>query len=368
MALVLEILLGVAILASFVIAYMSARSWPIYQVVLVVFVFLGSVAFFYLAARTLATHNAWRTVVNRETAELQRLEEETRVLREGGPVDQDGVANPKGVEQLNRDLQTLTLDRGGALFDVQLDEVKDGTVQLTLGSPDHGLVPGTVVFAFSQKPLSEGGRYLGEFKVTSVGEGEEATKVQLTTNLPLSEPQSQRLAAAAGPLALYMMMPIDDAKLFASMDDDTRQSLLPADSVSDYAKADRALHDYEQMFHENYVQQSILKDTIETLKGNIARTEGATSESEKEAGYRQTEKTNLTADLEKFEHEKKVIADYHDSLARMYQQVHDSLKATYLANRRMANQLTTSQTKAAREIDRRTDAAAADLTSPAPRP
>ncbi len=366
MALVLEILLGVAILASFFVAYMSARTWPIYQVVLAVFVFLGTVAFFYLAARTLATHNAWRTVVNRRTAELQRLEEETSVLRQGGPKDERGIPNPQGVHQLHRGLQSLTLDRGGALFDVTLEGATDGVVQLTLNSPDHGLVPGIVAFVFSQTPLSEGGRYLGEFKVVSVGEGEEATKVQITPNLPLTEAQSQRLAAATGSLTLYMTMPIDDAKLFAAMDDPTRQSLLPAGSVSDYAESDRKLRDYEQTFHENFVQQALLTDAIDKLNSSVARIEGATREAEKEAGYRQTEKANLAADLEKFEHEKKVIAEYQDSLATVYQQVRNSLKATFLANRRMAAQLTAAQLKAARDIDRRTDAAAADVASPAP--
>ena len=55
MAIVLEIVLGLMILASFFVAYMSARTWRIYQVILAEFVFLGIVAFFYLGARTLAT-------------------------------------------------------------------------------------------------------------------------------------------------------------------------------------------------------------------------------------------------------------------------------------------------------------------------
>jgi hypothetical protein len=368
MALVLEILLGVAILASFLIAYMSARTWPIYQAVLVVFVFLGAVAFFYLAARTLATHNAWRTVVNRATAELDRLESQSKVLRDGGPPDEQGLANPKGIKQLHRDLQSLTLDRGGALFGVTLDGTTDSVMNLTLGSPDHGLVPNTVAFVFSQKPVTEGGRYLGEFKVVSVGDGDQITKVQIAPNLPLTEAQSQRLAAATGPLTLYMTMPVDDAGLFAAMDDATRQSMLPEASVSDYAKADRKLHDYEQMFHENFVQRSLLTDAINRLNSSIARIETATQEAQKEAGYRQTEKASLATDLDKFQHESTVIAEYQDALSKMYAQVRDLLKATFLANHRMAAQLTASQLEAARRIDRQTDAAAAGVASPAPSP
>ena len=63
MDLILPIVLGVLILASFFVAYMSAKTWQVYQVVLVVFIFLGTVAFFYLGARTLATHKAWGELV-----------------------------------------------------------------------------------------------------------------------------------------------------------------------------------------------------------------------------------------------------------------------------------------------------------------
>ena len=81
MALVLEILFGVAILASFFVAYMSAKTWPIYQAVLVAFLFLGSVAFFYLGARTLATHRYWRNQVKARETELLGLEGQLLALR-----------------------------------------------------------------------------------------------------------------------------------------------------------------------------------------------------------------------------------------------------------------------------------------------
>jgi hypothetical protein len=366
MALVLEILLGVAILASLVVAYMSARTWPVYQVVLLVFIFLGAVAFFYLGARTLATHRAWRTLVNNQLAEIARLQTETKVLREGGPPDESGARNPKGIYQLQQESQKLTVDRGGVLYDVAVDSVKDGVAQLTLKSADHGLAAGSVVFAFGQGGIAEGGRYLGEFKVLAVGE--DATKVQMAANLPLTEAQSQRLASAKGPLVLYMRMPIDDAALYAALDEPTRQKLLPPASLAEYADAQRKLRDYDQMFHEHFVQRSLLADAINKLTANIQRMTAATGEAEKEAAYRQSEKANLAADLEKFQHEQKAIADYQQSLANLYQQVRDRLRATYLANRRMADELTTWQLRAADEIDRRAEAASVGPGGSTPRP
>ncbi|MGD9720038.1 MAG: hypothetical protein AB7O59_02345 [Pirellulales bacterium] len=362
MALVLEILLGVAILAAFGVAYMSARAWPIYQVVLVVFLFLTTVAFLYLSARTLATHNSWRNLYNNNAKELARLESDTKLLQEGGPPNDQGVADPKGLRQLRQDLQKLAVDRGGVLWDVTLDEVKDNVAQLTLKSAGHGLTPETVVFVFGATPMAEGGKYLGEFKVAAVGE--DATKVQITPNLPLTESQAQRFAAYKGPLTMYTRMPIDDRQLFASLDDATRKGLLPAASLAEFAKTDRTLRDYEQVFREHYVQTSLIKDTINRLTSDIARTVAATDEAQKEAGYRQAEKENLTADLQLFQRERQAIADYQATLAATYQQVLGTLKTTFAANRDMAAALTQQQLQAADAINRR----AGDAASPGPQP
>lgn len=362
MALVLEILLGVAILASFVIAYFSARTWPIYQVLLAEFLFLSLVGFFWLGAKTLAIHKSWRTAVVNSEKELDQLQTQIQETREGGPANEQGQRDPKGIRQLRQELQKLAVDRRGVLYDVTVDSVKDGVVQTTFKSADHGLAAGSVLFAFSQAPFEQGGRYLGEFKVAAVGD--DATKVQLTANLPLDEAQSQRLAKATGAITLYTTMPIDDTALFAALDEPTRQKLLPPASLAAYADAKRQLRDYEQTFHEHYVQRSLLNDAISKLSSNIQRIEAATKEAEKEAGYRQTEKDNLTADLAMFKKELQAISSYQNSLAGLYQQLREAMKTTYAANRRMVANLTAQQFQAADAIDRQADAVGAGAPQP----
>ncbi len=357
MALALEIVLGLAILGSFYVAYMSAKVWPVYQAILVAMVFLGSVVFMYLAARTLATHNAWRTLAKRQQAELETVEQQRRELVDGGKMDEKGQPNPLGIRQLKEELYKRAVDRGGALFDVTVEGVKDGVVQLVLKSPEHGLVPKMVLFAFDQTPFEEGGRYQGEFKVVSVGEG--TPNVQVAPNLPLTEAQAQRLAAAKGPWTLYTTMPVDDAALFATVDDATRQALLPKSSLQEYAKGDRKLRDYEYLFHENFVQRTKLTDSIAELTSNIDRMTADTKQTDEEAAYRTTEKGSLQVDLEKFEQERKAIAAYRQALEKLFGQTRDALRARFAANRQMDSELTASQLKAAREIDARGEKAAA---------
>jgi len=354
MALVLEITLGLMILASFFVAYMSARTWPIYQVILAEFVFLASIAFFYLGARTMATHNAWRSVVKRTETELANVDKQIREISAGGAPDANGEPS-KGIKQLQEDLHKLAIDRGGVIYDVAVEGVKEGAVQLTLKSPNHGLVANAVVFAFDEAPFEEGGRFQGEFKVSTVAE--EGGAVQVTPNLPLTDAQTQRLAAAKGPWTLYTTMPVDDAALFAKMDDKTRQALLPQNSLAEYAKADRNLRDYEFFFHESYVQRNLLSDAIAKTQSNIDRIDAAVKETTTEIGYRDMEKANLASDLEKFQFEQKAIADYQKTLEGVFQQVRESLKATFAKNRELAAELTTRQLRAAEEINQRARAA-----------
>ena len=357
MGLVFEILVGVLILASFFVAYMSARTWRIYQVVLAEFVFLGAVTFMYLGARTLATHNSWRKLVRDREKQLETVEKEIKDTEVGGPVDPEtNQANPKGIWQLSQDLAKLAMDRGNVLYDVTVDGVKDGQVTLTLKSPDHGLVANTLLFAFDQGPFAEGGRYRGEFKVVSVAEN--SPTIQVAANLPLSEAQTTALASAKGPWTLYLMMPIDDPAIFSAMKDEERQARLPETSRAEFAKSDRELIDYAAFFHESFVQCGLLADGIAKLNSNIERTTADVKEANNEVAYRQTERTNLQADLEKFAYEEKVIAEYARTLEERMAKVRDALKATYLSARTKAAGLTAMQLQAAEEIDRRAAAAA----------
>jgi hypothetical protein len=354
MGMVLLVILGVAILASFFVAYMSAQNWPIYQAVLVVFIFLGAVVFFYLGVRTLATHKAWRNLVQRRQEELANWESQILPLR--GGISPQGQAVEGEIPRLKNELEKVTNVRGGVYYDVTAD-VKDKVVQLTFKAPEPGLVPNTVLFAFDQKPRSEGGRYLGEFKVVAAPEGNPT--VQIAPTLPLSDAQTKQLAAALpGTWTLYTTMPPDEAAVFAGLDDAARQALLPPQSAADYAREDRELRDYRAFFHDNYVQRALLAETIANTTTKIERTEAATKQTEAEAKFRETEKANLAADLQNFQMEGKAIAAYAKSLEEFLTAVRARLRATYIENRQATMTLVEKQLEAAEQIDRRTTAAA----------
>jgi chromosome segregation ATPase len=125
-------------------------------------------------------------------------------------------------------------------------------------------------------------------------------------------------------------MPIDDPAVASAGD-------APA------ATADRPLRDYDQWFHASFVQRSLLSDAIAKLNSNILRMEAALKSTGDEVGFRQSEIEHLTADLERFQHERNVIAAYGQTLERLLTTVRDRLKATYVHNRQLASQWTAEQ-------------------------
>jgi len=347
MALVLQIILGVMILASFFVAFMSSKRWPIYQAVLVVFLFLGAVAFFYMGARTLAIHKSWGSLVNRLQTELTGLEQQTRQTIDGGTTPEG--QQQKSMRELQQDRARLAVERGTVLYEVAVDGIRDGKVQVTPKSPVHGLVPNTVVFAFDETPLEQGGRFLGEFKVAS--QIENSPSVELAPNVPLTAQQADRAGASKGPWTLYLKMPIDDPRAFAGADNPARQTLVPAESREEFANADRPLRDYEQFLHDNFVQTSLLTDAISKINSDIQRLTNDTKLTNEEAAFRTQENTRLQSDLAAFKRELAAIVAYEKTLDARFAQVRDTLKATYAKNKQFAAELTATQLKAAAEIN-----------------
>ena len=72
------------VLASFFLAYMASKTWRVYQVILVWFVFAASMAMVYLSARTLKTHQSWRSTAQAWQKAVDDVERENASYSGGG--------------------------------------------------------------------------------------------------------------------------------------------------------------------------------------------------------------------------------------------------------------------------------------------
>ena len=115
------------------------------------------------------------------------------------------------------------------------DSVKNtGVCQVSIERPDtHELVPKMVLFAFDDTPV-EGGA-TGATTWASSGSPRPSLRTKpLRSNPTCRSPKSKRrlTRAVRRKWTLYAMMPVDNAELFAGMDDAERQKLLPKSALS----------------------------------------------------------------------------------------------------------------------------------------
>ena len=70
---------------------------------------VASVALFYMAARTLKTHQYWRELAQKYERKIEQVQQQNRVLLEGGAKQDDQT--PMGIRQRRIELNKLLLDR-----------------------------------------------------------------------------------------------------------------------------------------------------------------------------------------------------------------------------------------------------------------
>ena len=275
--LIAMILLGVGFLAMLIIAYFSGKRWHWGHVTIVAFIFMFGVLYLVLAAETLRVHGYYRTRLNRELAEIERLERENQTLEYGQPDDPgivelqsrlqailrvqgrvwqlaapDGDMNPENGAVSVRLLpmvQTVDVDAAG-------DVGAEGGPAATPPDPASltaGIDKGSILFAFQRAPAPPNGnepklgpQYLGEFQVTEVS-GNRVTLVPVLWNSwdEKRSHQKQRLAEAMKtpvPWVLYETMPTDDheslrlarAGTSGGYTEEILKQAIPAETVQEY--------------------------------------------------------------------------------------------------------------------------------------
>jgi hypothetical protein len=366
---ILQIAVLLAVLAVFVLAFLSHKTVRIYNLVLMVLVFCAAICYACLAARSLRAHASWMAAAKAKEAELGVLEKKNLELAQG--IQTKGEEAVRGVRQLRLELHRIAIDRGGVWYDVTPEKIKadTGGVTVTIDAPEpHGLAEKMVVFAFDST------QYIGEFQVAKAAE--KSKSVELAPNLPPDAADLKRLSTSRPPWTLYQMMPLDNASPLAKLSDDERRNLfrnVPQDKLADllteYADPKRKLRNYQMIFHHDNQQVSLLTDLIGQIKEDIARTKAATAKVEEEVAYLESEKTGLQSDLKNFQREKAAIADYAAKIQQQLDSVRSQVRAVYASTKKSAESLTALELQEAEEINRRTGAAAA-VASPllAPRP
>jgi len=198
----------------------------IWNKILIGVIIVTSLVFLYMSARMLKTHKYWRDLVRKLEADIRQEDQAI-----------NGELKP-AIDQVRAELNQLITDRHRVWYDcnptVNINR-QTGAVSIKVAveqpSP-HGLAEKTMVYAFEQPGIQQKGRFLGEMKVTGVADKE----VTLEPAFKLSPRDADKLARAKRPWTLYDSMPHDNHEIFASLSEEDKKALLPADSVGEYVK------------------------------------------------------------------------------------------------------------------------------------
>ena len=328
----------------------------IWSKVLIGVVAVVSLVLFYLSARVLDQNRQQRR-------EIAQLEEQLARELERTPRLRDGTDDEPGVRQLRLELNAQLLRRGRAWRDAQPVQrnPETGEISVAISEPvPHGIDDKTRLFAFDARPFSEGGRYLGQFKVLQVAENQ----VVIAPATRLTAAQRERVDASPGPWILYDVLPSDDHDVFADVPEDELDQWLPASTVDEYRKdgrpADpndpverviggkyvRSLRDYATLFHDFERQQTILLELITAARTDQSYLAAALADAAQQIAAREQEQSALQTDLAALRRERDAVATHLDSVETRLAAVRAEIAELSQANRRLAAELAAMQVEA----------------------
>ena len=323
----------------------------IWNKVLVGLIGVASLVLFYMAARTLKTHQSWGDRAVKLQAQIDQVQNENERLRYA--VD----------SQLRLELERLLVDRSRAWFNCDA-KVKvnpaDGTaaVTVTIDQPEpSGIAKGTILYGFEQAGVQKKGRYLGEFKATGVNQ----KQVDLAPSSRLTSREADGLAAAKGPWVLYEVMPRDNHEVFAALGDKELEAMLPRESVEQYIKGDksvRPLRDYQVLLSAASLRHTFLMDRISAAAGDNKFVDEALAQAKQQEEAVQRDLALAKEEVKKSAGEQDAVAAYRKAIQQELDAVKAAVAHLIESNQAMAGQLAKLQSEAARRIDQRTRAMA----------
>ncbi|MGE0537014.1 MAG: hypothetical protein AB7O68_18725 [Pirellulales bacterium] len=379
----------------------------IYHKVMVGLIAVTALVFYYSAMRVLKERSKWWA----EYVSLERqLEDVNKQIEQLEGVNEVVIGQEKGIRELRHELAKLMVGRGRvwsgctpAQPDANTGEVRvtipaqtvaggEGGVEGDLGGlpPVDGAAPAAaapagplelvenqVLYVFDERPISEGGSYLGEFRVASIAE----RQVALAPVGKLSTAEMDRLNSAVNSTwALHDVMPSDNPLVFAAETPELREerlALLPDSVRSEYAhdgqpaepndpqdrvvdgKYQRPITDFVASFHEFRRLRSLNIDLIAADQKDKHYLEQALADSQATVKFRAAEIQQVKAELAQLERERDAVVAHRESLDAKLAKARQVVARLEKENVELAERYARWQTELAAELDAAAQAAAA---------
>lgn len=374
------------------------KNMSIWNKVLVGLICVAALGFWYFSMRTLKTHKYWRDVARKMEQELDRTTAANVVLAEG-----DEKAEAKGIRWYQEQITKLVAarERGRVWSNCEPRNFNPQTGQCTIVTDQpnpNGITLKGLLYVFEEKEADaagKGGRYLGEFEVEALNENQ----VQVKPTMKLSPRQLQIIAQASKPWIVFEKMPLDDHEMIASLSEDEKKKMLPADSVASYMRdgADatweqmeqwgvkgtlvdetgkplvdgsgkpipnakgkfvRQLHDYNAIFRLRSAERTLLADKFEALKRDIQYMQASANEAQRQVENRTKQIATLKADQATVRKERDAVVAHFKTLQAQAKAIEDKVQELLAQNKVLSEQIARMQYDAQQRVDARTRAMA----------
>ncbi len=340
----------------------------IWSKVLIGLILVASLPLFVLAAIVLKANESWHgKVVTKLEAHIADLETKLDKIKRG---DDPAAIESGGGQYSLADLETqfyiLTHDRKrvwyGCLPARNADTLKSGSATLTIPAPDpSGVVVGMVIHAFEEMAYAEGGKYLGEFRVSAVNPAEKKADIVPTRTITADE--IKRISESkAGGWTLCELMPTDRHQFFDRAQIETLLAGLPAATIDEFKNDGqpdgqggvnrRRLRDYA--FLMNYVHRRISdsKDMLAALA-----TEGAQLQATVNAAKASTQSwlevisQNLQPELTRLRAERDLVQNQLNATEMLWASTRQEIEKTLSENHRLAGEISDRQLQLAAQLE-----------------
>jgi hypothetical protein len=361
---------GLLLIVGLVGVVMSRNVWRIPQLLLVAGILIGSVVFFWLAARTLKTHENWQVLIANYRDSLNQVEKGKFA---GSQLVQKGIEQLQDENaQLNREVTVAMANRGRVWHNATRVRVSSDTGAITAKIEDPtplGIDKKMVLFVFDDE--DKGGKYLGEFVVTNVNNNQ----VELTPSMPLVQSDLNLISNSRGPWVFYEIMPVDSHVLFAQIQDAGQLKALLPESANkeqpqeirdEYANdgkpidpkepdkvAVRSLRDYAPMFRSAFRQRNRLFAEKGDLAAEATLVEAAVAGVKEDVTAAEAEKADLQKDLQGFVTDRDAVTAYVSALQKRIEQLRVQLSQAFRSNIALAAELAQIQKRLIDEANRR---------------
>jgi hypothetical protein len=213
---------GLLVLVGLVAVGLGHKRWSWGTVVAAFLVLVSATAYLYLAARVAARDRGWMRALQRYETDIARVRDALQPNRRGGFTPIEGQLSLTALEA-ERDRWERALSRvetwrspgwENASFSPPKDAASTGLIDLPADGNDEKsepLQPGANVFVFDMAKLEDGGRYLGEFRVTEVKYDGGSKRWTLTVSHAATRDPSdeEALAGRHDAVAVFEDLPVD---------------------------------------------------------------------------------------------------------------------------------------------------------------